>query len=179
MSPRFTKPQRIVGRSLSFRNASTQDAEFILKLRTDPDKSKHLSHVSAELSAQVAWLERYSKDSGQVYFIIEAQGHPIGTVRLYDQQGDSFCWGSWILVGGGVGASYESALMVYRFALSLGFTRSHFDVRKGNESVWSFHERLGAKRVGETKLDYLYEIEKPAIESALERYKRYLPSLLL
>ena len=35
----------------------------------------------------------------QVYFIMEDREHnPVGTVRLYerfDQQGDSFCQGSW------------------------------------------------------------------------------------
>ena len=43
------------------------------------------------------------------------------------------------------GYAVESALMVYQFAgaVSLGFTRAHFDVRKGNESVWKFHERFG------------------------------------
>lgn len=177
MSPRLTKPSRVLGRTLVFRNASVGDAEFILALRTDPQKSKHLSRVSASLEDQTAWLKRYAEDHSQSYFIIETpQGSRLGTVRLYDPRGDSFCWGSWILVDNRPAtAAVESALMVYRFARACGFARSHFDVRKANLQVLDFHDRFGATRIGETELDYLYEIGPEAIEAALARYKRYLP----
>ena len=91
---------------------------------------------------------------------------PIGTIRLYDPQGDSFCWGSWILAQGSpASAAMESALMVYAYAVDyLGFTAAHFDVRRGNERVWRFHERFGAVRVRETALDYWYRLDLPAIQ---------------
>jgi hypothetical protein len=71
----------------------------------------------------------------------------------------------------------ESALMVYAYATGhLGFTGSHFDVRKGNERVWQFHERFGAKRIGETDLDYLYRLDLAAIQAARLRYGKFLPN---
>lgn len=99
-------------------------------------------------------------------------------MRLYDPQGDSFCWGSWILKDGAPSsAAIESALIVYAYAIDhLGFRCSHFDVRKGNESVWRFHERFGARRVGETDLDYFYEIGPDEISAATHRYRKYLPN---
>lgn len=174
----FIKPAKVVGKSLTFRDARCEDAKFILELRTDPSKGRHLSATSSELSAQVSWLERYVADPSQIYFIIEDQnGERVGTVRLYDQQGSSFCWGSWILKAGvPSGYAIESALMVYAFARSLGFTAAHFDVRKGNESVWHFHERMGAVRTGETEQDIFYSIDAAAIEATTKRYRRYLPN---
>jgi RimJ/RimL family protein N-acetyltransferase len=104
-------------------------------------------------------------------------GEPLGSVRLYDPQGDSFCWGSWILKDGAPqSAAIESALIVYSYAVDhLGFKEAHFDVRKGNESVWRFHERFGAKRFAETDQDYLYKIGQKEIGVARQRYKKFLP----
>lgn len=125
---------------------------------------------------------RLQKKKDQAYFIIESQiGEPFGTVRLYDAQGASFCWGSWILKDGVPKvAAIESALMVYAYAIDhLGFSESHFDVRMGNEGVWRFHERFGATRVGETELDYLYRIQQSKIFEARQNYKKFLPDPLI
>jgi len=175
------KTRRVKGKTLVFRNAQTLDATFILSLRTDSRKSMYLSQVTPELSRQVAWLESYASNPDQAYFIIENHaGEPFGTVRLYDAQGDSFCWGSWILKEGvPQAAAIESALMVYSYAIDqLGFRQSHFDVRKGNEKVWRFHERFGATRVGENEHNYLYRIAPEQISASRKRYRKYLPDSL-
>jgi RimJ/RimL family protein N-acetyltransferase len=177
-SNKLRKAARVVGKTLSFRNAGVEDAAFILSLRTDSEKSRYLSAVSADIAEQQTWLARYASLDDQAYFIIEYQGDTIGTVRLYDPQGASFCWGSWILNNNRPShAAIESALMVYAYAVDcLGFQGSHFDVRRGNERVWQFHERFGARRVTETELDYLYNLEIEAIRVAQSRYRRFLPN---
>ncbi len=176
-APSFIKPQKVIGNNVVFRNANKEDAAFVLELRLDPVKGRHLSKTSNDLNDQIAWLEKYEKDDSQIYFIIESRGgERFGTIRLYDKKDDSFCWGSWILKEGRPsGFALESALMVYHFALGLGFTKSHFDVRKGNDSVWKFHERFGAQRVEETDEDYIYNISIDAIQKSLEQYKDRLP----
>ena len=173
---KLRKAARVVGKTLCFRNADVADADFILSLRTDSEKSRYLSSVSAELAGQQAWLARYAQADDQAYFIIEYKGETIGTVRLYDPQGDSFCWGSWILVNTRPRqAAMESALMVYAYAVGhLGFNAAHFDVRKGNERVWQFHERFGARRTAETELDYFYQLDGEAIADSRQRYQRFL-----
>ena len=179
--PQIRKAKKIEGKSLVLRDAGPDDAAFVLMLRTDPQKSKHLSFTSPTLEQQVAWLESYSKKDDQAYFIIEnLLEEKLGTVRLYDAQGDSFCWGSWILKEyAPKTAAIESALMVYAYAIdNLGFNQAHFDVRKENESVWRFHERFGAERVGEIEMDYLYRIGHEKISAARQRYKKYLPNEL-
>jgi len=174
--PQIRKAKRVVGRTLTFRNVTLSDAEFILSLRTNENKSRFLSQVPDDLEAQRRWLEDYAVCQDQAYFIIEYQEVPVGTVRLYDPQSYSFCWGSWILTDGcPIQAAMESALMVYYYAIDvLGFNSAHLDVRKGNERVWKFHEHFGAKRIAETELNYLYQLNGEAIATSRKRYQCFL-----
>jgi len=149
-----------------------------VELRTDPEKGRFLSATAPDVRAQTEWLERYATSEGQAYFIIEDHGgDSLGCVRLYDARGDSFCWGSWILrYGAPQTAALESALMVYALGIDhFGFHRAHFDVRKENERVWTFHERFGARRIGETGADYLYTLDGPEIGRSRARYAKFLP----
>jgi RimJ/RimL family protein N-acetyltransferase len=176
--PKFAKPAGVTGHHLLFRQADVSDAAFIVALRTDEKLSRHLSATSSDLDQQVAWLQRYQSDNSQIYFVIQNRNMvDMGTVRLYDRKESSFCWGSWIIKEGQPPSSaIESALIVYHFALSLGFERAHFDVRKANQSVWRFHERFGAIRVGESDADYFFEMPNPAILRSLVKYERFLPN---
>lgn len=176
-TPIFRKPKCVTGNHLIFRNAKRDDAAFILSLRLDARKSLHLSKTSADLSQQIAWLDRYETDESQVYFIIsDRHGQNVGTVRLYDAQRESFCWGSWIIKDGCPNNySIESALIVYEYALHLGFEKAHFDVRKGNISVWKFHEKFGATKISENDIDYFYQISFDCINRSMDRYKKFLP----
>lgn len=179
--PRIRKAKLVTGRALRFRNADTTDANFIFSLRTDEDKSRHLTAVSSQLSDQVEWLKRYELRDNEAYFIIEnLNAEQLGTVRLYDSAKTSFCWGSWIVKDGAPqSVAIESALIVYAYALdTLGFDCAHFQVNKENERVCNFHERFGAIRVSENVVEYEYVITNAAIRESMMRYKRYLPAKL-
>jgi RimJ/RimL family protein N-acetyltransferase len=176
--PRWIRPRRIVGRTLSLRDAQVSDAAFILALRTDEEKSRHMSPTPPDLVAQQRYLERYRASTDGLYFIIESlDGEPLGTMRLYDAQGDSFCWGSWIVKHGAPSTTaLESVLILFSYALNhLGFKRAHFRVQPENTRVWAFHERFGAVRVLDTPEEYEYRISPEAIDQSLQRYKRFLP----
>ncbi len=170
------KAALVQGKTLQFRDATISDAAFILSLRVDEGKSRYISPIKGGIADQQAWLHRYVQMDDQAYFIIEYGGEPIGTVRLYDSKDESFCWGSWVLASNRPNhAAIESALMVYSYALDhLGFDKAHFDVRKGNENVWQFHERFGARRVDESELNFYYEIDRASIQVSRNRYRRYL-----
>lgn len=171
--PKLRKPSCVKGPRLVFRPALPNDAEFILSLRLDKSKNQHLSPVPPDVERQRLWLE--NMPTSEVYFVVEHQRQPVGTVRLYDQQGTSFCWGSWILSNDAPQSSaIESTLMVYEFGMALGFSAAHFDVRKGNEKVWQYHERIGAQRTGERAGEYLYCMTRKAMLSMLERYRSRL-----
>jgi len=168
----------LASKTVSMRLVEESDAEFILSLRTDDKYNKHLSSVSQDVDSQVQWIKNYKKDETerkQFYFIIERNdGVKCGTVRVYDIQNDSFSWGSWILNEEKTRyAAIESAFLVYKFGFGeLGFNKCHFEVRKGNDKVISFHEKMGALRTGETSMEYLFEITSDAVykaRSVLER----------
>jgi RimJ/RimL family protein N-acetyltransferase len=130
---------------------------------------------------QQNWISQYQQDDGQAYFMIcDKAGQKIGTVRLYDAIGDSFCWGSWIVDSAAPAyVAVESALMVYAYATDhLGFSRAHFDVRRDNTRVRAFHERFGARQTGETSGDILFEISAVEIDGSRRKYARYLPNAI-
>lgn len=174
---KFRSPHRVFGHNLEFRLASPDDAEFILGLRLDEAKSRFLSAVDSDVQAQRKWLASCLNDPNQLYLIIlNREEEPVGTVRLYDPRGNSFGWGSWILTDSAPkSAAVESTLMVYELGLACGFTAAHFDVRKGNEKVWQYHERFGARRIREDDINYYYEIGELEIRAALDRYGSRLP----
>lgn len=171
---------RLRARRIGFRLAEPSDAGFIHALRTDPAKSTHLSETRGDAADQRRWLEDYKRREAlgaEYYFVIEAaDGRPCGVVRLYDFRGASFCWGSWVLADWAPRtAAIESAVLVYETGFGpLGFTQSHFAVRKGNERVWRFHERMGASRVGSTERDHLYRYGRDRYLAVRPRYARFL-----
>ena len=182
--PTIHPAARLVGNKLVLRDVEVSDAAYILSLRLDPKKAAYLSSVDADVAKQAAWIERYKEGSGQAYFIIclkddeGGAGRPVGTVRLYNAIGDSFSWGSWIVADGAPAyVGIESALIVYRYALDhLGFRNAHFEVRKDNRSVWTFHERFGAQRVADDDVEYRFELAHDAILASMGRYTRFLPN---
>lgn len=162
-------------KSIRLRLIEVADAEFVLNLRLDKRYSEYLSSVNPSVAAQRAWIESYKDDERagrQFYFIIENNdGVPCGTVRIYDLQEDSFCWGSWILNEHKTRyAALESAFLIYQIGFQqLGYHKAHFDVRKGNEHVISFHEKMGALRTGEDEENLYFEISESAVLQFRER----------
>jgi len=165
-------------KSIRLRFVEETDAEFILKLRLDQKYNQYLSAVAPSLNSQIDWIRRYKEDqasSKQFYFVIERlDGVPCGTVRVYDLKEDSFCWGSWILNEDKTRYSaLESAFLVYKFGFEeLGYSKSHFDVMKGNGKVISFHEKMGAIRVAEDDDNLFFEITKDAVCAAQNKLSK-------
>ena len=113
----------------------------------------------------------------EAYFVIEVDGQPQGSLRLYDYRpsADSFCWGSWIIRPGAPAATaYQSAILAYDLAFgALRFARSHFDVRQANLSVWKFHEKMGARLVREDSLDRFYDYAGEDYRQARTRLQKF------
>ena len=156
-------------KTIKIRLVEESDAEFILSVRIDSRYNQFLSIVKPDLGAQRDWIRKYKTDEAeknQFYFIIErTDGIACGAVRVYDFRENSFCWGSWVLNENKTRfAALESAFLVYQFGFDgLGFEQSHFDVRKGNEKVISFHKKMGAEKTGEDDLNEYFKITKTAV----------------
>lgn len=75
------------------------DAEFIVKLRTDPLKAQYISQTSASVDGQRSWIKEYKKreQSGKdYYFIYQYNGKLAGVNRIYNIESNHFVHGSWI-----------------------------------------------------------------------------------
>jgi len=152
------------GKTIFLREVTIDDSEFIVNLRTDPKNSKYISSTEKDVEKQKNFISDYLQSETDYYFIISNWDYrPLGTVRIYDVRGDSFCWGSWILLKDAqINTAIESALLIYDFAFfSLHYTKSHFDVRKENQKVVDFHKLFGACVVSEDdlnlNLEYTFE----------------------
>ena len=89
----------IEGKYINLRDVKEEDAEFILSLRTSEKKSRFLHKTQYDIDKQVSYIRHYKTLDNEWYFIIEDKKQvPLGTVRIYDIIGDSFCWGSWLLM---------------------------------------------------------------------------------
>lgn len=168
----------VCGKNIVFREVTIEDAEFIVRLRTDPAKKRHLSETSEDVDKQKNFIAKYLESKTDYYFIISDKSmFPVGTIRIYDTRDDSFCWGSWIISNDAPKtAAIESAIMIYDFAYySLRFKRSHFDVRKANYRVAEFHKRFGATIVGEDDLNFYFEYDRDIYSSVRNKYIRYIP----
>ena len=168
------------GKNINLRTVEIEDADFIYTMRQNRKKTKYLSKVTGTVDSQKEWIKNYKQredEEKEFYFIIESKNKDkFGLVRIYDLKNDSFCWGSWLIKEDAPKTSaIESALQIYEFGFyKLGFEKSHFDVRKGNDKVIAFHQRFGAKIVSEDELDYFFNFEKSDYEIIKEKYKRYL-----
>lgn len=170
--------KNITGKNIRLRDIEIDDASFILQLRLDEDKNRYLHKTSPILENQINYINSYKQKDDEYYFIIESLStEKLGTVRIYDVAGDSFCWGSWLMVNDAPRtAALESALLVYEFAFyNLCFVKTHFDVRKNNERVVAFHTRMGAKIVSEDELNYYFKFTREDYEIIRLKYEKFLP----
>lgn len=170
----------IQGKNINLRTAEENDAAFILQLRLLEHKTKYLSQVDDDLKKQQDWLKKYKEKEKQgleYYFIIESKTtEKFGLVRVYDLKLDSFCWGSWLINDNAPKTTaIESAMQVYEFGFGeLRFKQSHFDVRKDNKKVISFHERFGSEKVNEDKLNYYFIFKEGTYQDTKLKYRKFI-----
>lgn len=77
------------GRFVNVRSVEEADAEFILRIRNDPEISKFLPPLNITVEQQREWIRRQRTDDNSFYVLFVAKdGMPLGTYRLYDIEGD-------------------------------------------------------------------------------------------
>ncbi|EAK8022211.1 GNAT family N-acetyltransferase [Campylobacter coli] len=168
----------ITGKNIDLYLVETEDAEFILKLRSE--KGKYLNQVEYNINKQKEWIRNYKEREAkgeEFYFLIANKNkEKLGVVRLYDFCKNSFCWGSFIIKKNTpYYVAIEVVLQVYGFGFyKLGFQKSHFDVRKDNERVVAFHKRFGARIYKENDKDLFFTLSLKEYEKIKARYKKFI-----
>lgn len=169
-------------KTIQFRLAELDDANFIYSLRINKKLNEHISKVSGTEEQQREWLYAYKEreiSGAEAYFIIERIDSeiPIGTVRLYGFiDAEKFCWGSWILNNDKTRtAAIESAYLVYKYAFECrAFKSAYFQVDKNNKLVISFHEKTGAILVSEDDVNKNYEFTSECYEQFKIKFNNIL-----
>ncbi len=161
--PRISVIPEISGKFVNLREITIEDAEFVLMLRCNGKKSKHLHATENNVEKQIDYIKKYLALKNEFYFIIENKANePIGTLRMYDIKGDCYTGGSWLLIPGATPQeALESVLLLKDFAFDVAkFNLEKFDVRKSNKKVVRFHKICGAKIVDENDIDCFFELTK-------------------
>ncbi|MDR2475721.1 MAG: GNAT family N-acetyltransferase [Bacteroidales bacterium] len=145
---------------LHFRFVNEDDAQFILKLRTNPHLSRYIHSTLNDLKTQKEWIRRYKEreEKGEeYYFIFFKDKTPVGLNRIYNIQNKVFTTGSWIFdKSAPLECAVISALIVRIVAfewlgmeLENGFDGCH----ENNKTVLKFNRMLGLQESGKI-IDY-------------------------
>lgn len=156
---------------LKFRLVREEDAEFIVKVRTDERNARFIHATDASVEKQVEWIKQYKVREAKgedYYFIFYAQEQPVGLIRIYDidYKDKKATAGSWVCVPDLPMQIPISVLIICREILfdTLGMEKDCFDVRKGNKHVQRVHKMMGAEIVAEDELNYYFELPKEVFE---------------
>lgn len=136
------------GLAFQLRPVGLQDAAFIVEARTsDPDRTRLIHSISADLDKQRLWITQYLEREGDYYWVIERLDtiRPEGLVAVYNVNMPERTaeWGRWVLRSGSL-AAVESAWLVYRMAFEVLALNSVYCLTVAdNARVVSFHESCG------------------------------------
>lgn len=159
------------GRKFRLRPAELRDAEFIVELRADPERSRYVHRIAPDVAAQKRWMEEYFERWGDYYFIVERRGSAVkeGTVAIYNVDAEKRAaeWGRWI-VRAGSGAAVESASLLYRVAFeTLALDSVYCRTIAENTTAIEIHRRFGVEQVA-TLADY-FELDGRSLEAVEAR----------
>jgi RimJ/RimL family protein N-acetyltransferase len=162
---------------VAFRYVTTDDAAFILQLRSTAVARQTLSSGAMSLDEQKQWLAAYEARHArnlEHYFVICYRKQPVGAVRVYNihPEAGTFTWGSWAIQPGTHSVvAWITTVLLYDFAFGeLGLARATFEVVASNHNVIRFHKSFGAE-FGEARGDSVsFTLSKAAFEGIRARF---------
>lgn len=147
---------------ITTRLVDEDDAEFIVRLRTDTQKGQFLGATDADVEKQRHWIQEYKKrerDGKEYYFMFEKpKGERLGVSRIYEIKEDTFTTGSWVFKKDAqFGAAFLGDIICHEIAFEL-FPKSVnlHDVRKANTGVRKYADEFHPTLLFETELTQYY-----------------------
>lgn len=137
---------------LTYRFVNEGDAEFIYKLRSDPQLSKYIHDVEGGVENQVQWIRNYKKreaEGKEYYFIFFKKGIPVGLNRLYSFHDTTYTGGSWVMVPNSqMEVVLAVPLIIREIAfeeLGMTFEDNYDATHVDNKKVIKFNKMFGCK----------------------------------
>jgi UDP-4-amino-4,6-dideoxy-N-acetyl-beta-L-altrosamine N-acetyltransferase len=138
--------------AVRLRDVIEDDRERLLAWRNSPDVSAYMySDHKIGHEEHDHWFDVARHDSRRRYWIIEADGEPVGLANLADIDlvHRRCAWAYYLaspkVRGLGVGSFVEFQIIEYVFG-QLGLNKLWCEVLISNESVWRLHELYGFQR---------------------------------
>lgn len=80
----------ISGKLVDLKAAEIDDAEFTLSIRQDPEMTKYLPRIDISLEQQIQWIQaQREKESGYFFVVWDKQGNRLGTIGIYNIEGNT------------------------------------------------------------------------------------------
>ena len=156
---------------LHVRLVREEDAEFIVKLRTNERNARFIHSTNPNIETQREWIKYYKEreaNGEDYYFIFYSQDKPVGVIRIYDidYREKKATAGSWVCEPDLPLQIPICILIICRDIMFnlLGMEKDCFDVRKGNRQVQRVHKMMGAEIVAEDELNYYFELPKTVFQ---------------
>ena len=168
---------------LHVRLVREEDAEFIVRLRTDSKLGHYIHATSSDVSKQIEWLQAYKERElrgKDYYFVFEVpQDHPVGVMRIYDISNDAFTIGSWVFdKSSPKGAAILADLIVKEIGWELFPDKvCLWDNMKGNTNVIRFGLSFHPTLIRETDTQLFFSCRKENFERTKQLYLRMYTKL--
>lgn len=164
---------------LETRLVTEDDASFILGLRTNASLTKHIHPTDHNLEKQIQWIREYKireQDAREYYFLFTKNSRPIGVSRISNIYEYFGLGGSWLCSPDNeTEVSMATPFVANDICFEIiGLDYIVMDVRKANTHVWKFHQLCGAKKIGETDIDYYFYLYKDNYYLNREKYIKLL-----
>ena len=105
----------IEGKYVDLKSCTEEDAEFTLAIRQDPKFIKYLPKINNTVEQQKAWISYQRKKEGDYFFVVwDKLGNRIGTIGVYDINGEQAEAGRNIILGDSFQA-IEASLLLSQF----------------------------------------------------------------
>ncbi len=105
----------ISGKLVDLKAADIDDAEFTLSIRQDPEMTKHLPRLDITMDQQKEWIKRQREEENGYFFVVwDKQGNRLGTMSVYDINGDTGEGGRLALYGDPM-QKIEAGLLMLEF----------------------------------------------------------------
>jgi hypothetical protein len=165
--------------NIKFRLVEETDAEFIVRIRTDINKSRYISPTDKDLDKQKKWIKEYKNreaNKEELYFIaIDENNVEFATYRLYNRTKKTIEIGSFISV-----PLYHNPINVIKVDIImkayiydiLYFENLIFEVRKANISVVNYHKKFGPTLINEDELNYYFSLNKKSFYSNKHQFEK-------
>jgi hypothetical protein len=135
------------------RLVNEDDADFILRLRTDSKLSRYIHSTDNDLEKQKEWIRGYKEREAQgteFYFMFLHNGERAGVRRLYSIKEDgTFTGGSWLFLPD-IPMSVSIVSMIISLEVAFGMLHLTYDdlydgVHESNTKVIKFCKMLGVE----------------------------------